>query len=143
MASIFDVLSRLKFAPNARITISTRPPRRKPKEGDIKVLKKGTMVRRQQYSMRDRAYVCGPRGPRWEWVPEAEYKRGRFAPRTGDTVRKKGGDPGRERVVYVGDYLPDGVHFTGYMRHSKDPEDRKPEKHTQEYDYREWEPDRF
>ncbi len=122
-----------------RIVISASVPRRKPQEGDRKVLKRGVMVRRQQYSIRERAYIRGARGPRWEWVPEDVYIRGHCAPRTGDIVVKRGGDPGRNRRILVGDYLPDAVHFKGYMHFSQDPEDRKTENHVQDYDYREWE----
>lgn len=61
----------LRRSPNCRVTITSRPARRKPKRpkpqvGDLRV--KGWSIQRYDFQWYDGCYVVGPRGGhRYEW----------------------------------------------------------------------------
>ncbi len=73
MSTLLDILKQF---PNARVTISSSTPRKKPYEGELRVLaRKGRMIR-----VRRKAYGPGNRvigdmvrngRPQWDWVAES------------------------------------------------------------------------
>lgn len=66
-----DPLTELiRNSPNCRITIVTGKPRKRAREGDVKIVRGKRYIRQQQYSEFDRAYLVRRGRPVYEWVLE-------------------------------------------------------------------------
>ncbi len=94
MNALTDLLAQF---PNCTVTITSRPARKKPYEGELKVLKrKGRLVRvpRRGYGAGNRfiGYQVRNGRPLWDWVAESSLtplERGTYAHRRaerGDTL---------------------------------------------------------
>lgn len=71
MTTITDILTQF---PNCRVTISSRPPRKKPQVGDVKILKSGQRLFRLQRPAYENGRLIGyqVRNGRYlyDWVKE-------------------------------------------------------------------------
>lgn len=69
---IADLLARF---PTCRVTINSRPPRKKSQTGDTKIVRGQKMVRRQRHAYERGIFIgyCVRNGrPQYEWVREGE-----------------------------------------------------------------------